>query len=338
MIKTNVFFDFTDFQSGQSGHSGGASTYGGGDTAGDTNELMRQLAEKMSRVKVLEREVAILMSEGSGGGKADVDVRGLYDQVSESRRREKKCKMQLFQSNAEVRSLRTTLDRFVHGGAAVEEETRGKDSVRGVVGGGREDVRKGREKAVDARIVYLEQALEMSEGKRHRLEKQMVLRSVGEGGGDEVVVVGGGGGGGGGDRGDSGGGGEEVVVVDKSGAGTSRSGGSGGSSGGRGGGSSGRTVDTEKLVELQDEVKRLQIQKRQTDRDIANFKKELKGLRSKMTHHQATSTTKQDRLVMENEEERQQYLIQQHGYETRITKLRHTIKTLQVNMMISRQT
>jgi hypothetical protein len=57
-----------------------------------------------------------------------------------------------------------------------------------------------------------------------------------------------------------------------------------------------------------------------------------------MTHHQATSTTKQDRLVLENEEERQQYLIQQHGYETRITKLRHTIKTLQVNMMISRQT
>ena len=52
----------------------------------------------------------------SGG---DVDVRGLYDQVSESRRREKKFKTQLLQSKAEVNSLRTTLDRLVQGGTAV---------------------------------------------------------------------------------------------------------------------------------------------------------------------------------------------------------------------------
>lgn len=52
-------------------------------------------------------------------------------------------------------------------------------------------------------------------------------------------------------------------------------------------------------------------------------------IRNKLNNSNKNQKTKYDRLVSEHDEEKEQFLIQQNGYEQRIQKLRKTIKSLQ---------
>jgi hypothetical protein len=235
----------------------------------DTSELIRQLAEKESRVKSLEREMAFLAAE-NGGGTNDVDVRSLYDQVAEGAEREKKYKMELLTTKSELKSLRETLDQFVNGSG----------SSAGSTG----NARKAQEKAIDARIMYLEKALETSETQRRRLEKRISSTnkrsSSGSGGGDEALTN---------NEGISGGrrSGDEKIIG-KGGYDGVRSRENSSNSSSRGGGNAGgekRKYDVssrhggedlqKELDDALDHVKRLQIEKRQNERDVNNLKNEL---------------------------------------------------------------
>ena len=133
----------------------------------DHAELVRQLATSVSRVRSLEREITSMQADGGQAG--DVDVGALYGQVSASAAREKKLRVELISTKSELKSLRETLDQIVTGRDV------GGSGIAGIAEIAGADVRKAHEKAIDARISYLEDALKTSESQRRRLDRHTVV-------------------------------------------------------------------------------------------------------------------------------------------------------------------
>ena len=323
-----------------------AATSGGGGGSAlsqsheDQVELVRQLSKSVNHVKRLERELSEYRSV-DGGGDADVDVRALYEQVAHSASREKKMKIELISTRSELKSLRATLDQIVTGRDS-SSSGGNNTSSSGMINAGSKDVRQAKEKAIDARIIYLEDALKTSENQRRRLERQMVPDVFVD---EEATSRNGGNGGNAGNGGN--GGGDEMPSTKSS------------NGGGRGdyqiqnsnnttrpgrdqrdqrGSRKGRTNGMQSIAstamdaaqeDLMDEIRRLKIEKRQSVRDISNLKTELVNVRSKLNKHSNISKKQKNTIEIQNEEERDEWAVKENGYEQRITKLRRTIKSLQ---------
>ena len=300
----------------------------------DQTELVRQLAKSVSHVKTLERELSEYRSDYGnstgtrGSGSGDVDVRALYEQVSESAAREKRMKVELISTRSELKSLRATLDQIVTGrDPSMGDVSSSTHQKQDLVHSGTNATRRAKEKAIDARITYLENALKTSENQRRRLERML---PPGTGGGDEMPSRHSTNSDENRKRGALNGEGGHQDHDGNDGAHEQRNG---------GGGGGGATMSTSsssialapQLEEARDEVRRMQIERRQSRRDIENLKKELNTLRIKVQKTQGTLRKQKEKVELENDEERDEWAVKENGYEQRITKLRRTIKSLQEN-------